>query len=193
MFTKAAFIKSLTLEAKIIKHLVTQIPKGQLDWRATPPQRSTLELLRYLSYSLFASAEYAVIQVWDRWEGHAAGAKDLQPAGFAKAMDKQIKALTALLADHDDAALQRTMTKHWTGTPITLGEGLMEMVLKPAVAYRMQLFLQAKASGAAQLSTSDCWQGKPMKVKKVKPAKAAKKTANKSVKKTAKKAKKGAV
>ena len=189
MFTKAAFIKSLTLEAKIINHLVTQSPKGQLDWRATPPQRSALELMRYLSYSLFASAEYAVIQVWDRWEGHAAGAKDLPPAGFAKTMDKQIKAIAALLAHYDDAALQRTMTKHWTGTPITLGEGLMEMVLKPAVAYRMQLFLQAKASGAAQLSTSDCWQGKPAKVKKVKKAKAVKKAA----KKAAKKAKKGAV
>lgn len=168
MFTKAAFIKSLTLEAKIMKHLVTQIPKGQLDWRATAPQRSTLELMRYLSYSLFASAEYAVIQAWDRWEGHVADAKDLQPAGFAKAMDKQMKAITALLSKYSDAALKRKTTTHWTGTPMPLGEGLMEMVLKPAVAYRMQLFLQAKASGAAQLSTSDCWQGKPMKVKKVK-------------------------
>ena len=33
------------------------------------------------------------------------------------------------------------------------------------VAYRMQLFLQVKASGAPQLGTSDCWQGKATKAK----------------------------
>jgi hypothetical protein len=46
-----------------------------------------------------------------------------------------------------------------------LGEALIELVLKTATAYRMQLFLYAKASGSAQLTSSDCWQGVAAKQK----------------------------
>jgi hypothetical protein len=165
MYTKAAFLKSIAHEGKIIKHLVTQIPAGQADWRMTPPQRSTLELIRFLSFMPLASVEFAVTQAWDKWEGHEAGAKDLQPAGFPKAMDKQIKAITKLLAKYGDAALKRKTTKHWNGTKMTLGDALVAMVLNTMVAYRMQLFLQVKASGAAHLTSSDCWQGKAAKAK----------------------------
>lgn len=166
MFTKASFLKSIALEAKIIKHLVTQIPKGKADWRLTPPQRSTIELIRFLSFMPFASVEFALTQAWDKWEGHESGAKNLQPAGFAKAMDKQMKGITKLLAKHGDAALKRKITKHWNGTELPLGDALVEMVLKTMVAYRMQLFLQVKASGAPHLGTSDCWMGKAAKAKK---------------------------
>lgn len=163
MYDKAAFLKALALEARIIKHLVAQISAGQLDFRFTPPQRSTGELMRYLSFSLLASTEFALTQEWSSWDRHEAGAKDLQPAGFAKAMDRQVKGIVKLLAKHGDAALKRKTTRHWNGTKLSLGEALVEMVLKVAVAYRMQLFLQAKASGAAHLGTSDCWQGKAAK------------------------------
>ncbi len=164
MYTKAAFLKSLAHETKIIKHLAAQVPAGQADFRLTPPQRSTIELLRYLCIVLIASSEYAVTQSWDKWEQHDASVKELPPEGVAKAMDKQFKAVTKLLATYNDAALKKKTTKAWTtGKKVTLGEGLVEMVLKPAVAYRMQLFLQVKASGAPQLATSDCWQGKAAK------------------------------
>jgi hypothetical protein len=165
MFTKAAFLKSLALETKIIKHLVTQIPAGKADWRMTPPQRSTIELIRFLTFMPFASVEFALTQAWDKWDGHEAGAKDLQPAAVAKAMDKQLKAITKLLAKHTDVSLKKKTTKHWNGTKMTLGEALVAMVLNTMVAYRMQLFLQVKASGAAHLTSSDCWQGKAAKAK----------------------------
>lgn len=166
MYTKDSFLTSIALEAKVIKHLVGQIPSGKNEWRLTPPQRSTIELVRFLSFMPLASVEFALTQAWDKWGGHEASAKDLQPAGFAKAMDQQIKGITKLLAKHGDAALKRKTTKHWNGSTLTLGEGLIEMVLKTMVAYRMQLFLQVKASGAPQLGTSDCWQGKAAKAKK---------------------------
>ena len=165
MYTKASFLKSIALEAKVMKHLVAQIPSGQAEWRLTPPQRSTLELLRFMTYMPYASVEFALTQAWDKWDGHEAAAKDLQPADFAKAMDKQIKGITKLLAKHGDAALKRKTTKHWNGTKLTLGEALIEMVVKTMTAYRMQLFLQVKASGAPHLATSDCWQGKAAKAK----------------------------
>jgi len=165
MYTKASFLKSLALEAKVIKHLVTQLPAGQEDWRLTPPQRSTGELMRYLSFALLASTEFALTQAWESWDKHEASAKDLDTATFAKAMDKQVKAITKMLAKHGDAALKRKTTKHWNGSKLTLGEALVEMVLKVAIAYRMQLFLHIKASGASHLGTSDCWEGKAAKAK----------------------------
>lgn len=165
MFTKSSFLKSIALEAKIMKHLVTQIPAGQADWRMTPPQRSTLELLRFLTFMPYASVEFALTQAWDKWDGHEAGAKDLQPADFAKAMDKQMKGITKLLAKHTDVSLKKKTTKHWNGTKMILGDALVAMVLNTMVAYRMQLFLQVKASGAAHLTSSDCWQGKAAKAK----------------------------
>jgi hypothetical protein len=166
MYTKASFLKSIALEAKIIKHLVTQIPKGKAGWRLTPPQRSTIELIRFLSFMPYASVEFALTQSWDKWDGYEAEAKDLQPAGFAKAMDKQMKGITKLLAKHTDATLKKKTTKHWNGTKMVLGDALVAMVLNTMVAYRMQLFLQVKASGAPHLGTSDCWMGKSAKAKK---------------------------
>ena len=166
MYSKAAFLSSLKAEAKIIKHLVTQVPADQLEYRPTPAQRSTLELMRYLSIVLAASGEYVVTGTWDHWGAAEAAGKDVTVATFAKAMDKQIKAVEKKLAKLGDAALKRKKTKHWNGQALTLGEGLVEMILKPAVAYRMQLFLYAKASGASTLGTSDCWFGKAEKKKK---------------------------
>jgi hypothetical protein len=166
MYTKSSFLKSLRHEAKVVKHLATQIPAGQLDYRPTPAQRSALELLRYLSTCTQSAAVFATTQSWDHWDALDAQAKTLDAAGFAKAIDRQTKAVEKALAKQTDKTLQKKQIKTWSGVKCTLGEGLVEMVLKPLTAYRMQLFLYAKASGASHLTSSDCWQGKPAKAKK---------------------------
>jgi hypothetical protein len=45
------------------------------------------------------------------------------------------------------------------GTPVKMGQGLVDMVVKCLAAYRMQLFLYAKAAGAHQLGPANCWMG----------------------------------
>jgi hypothetical protein len=42
-------VASLQNEVRILLHLVSKIDRSQLNYRATPSQRSTLGLLRYLS------------------------------------------------------------------------------------------------------------------------------------------------
>src|ERR1041384_306999 len=49
VLTKAELIASLQNEVRILLHLASKIDRAQLDYRPTPKQRSTLELLRYLS------------------------------------------------------------------------------------------------------------------------------------------------
>ncbi len=165
MYRKADLLKSLKLEAKIIKHLASVITPAQLDYRPTPAQRSTLEVLQYLAYAPLATTEYLVSGSWDHYEAMAAAAKELAPATIAKALDKQVSAIAKRLAKLSDAQILRKSVKSWSGKKMGLGEALVELVLKTATAYRMQLFLHAKASGSAQLTSSDCWQGVAAKKK----------------------------
>ena len=46
--TKEEVIAQLQKEVRILVHLASKIDRAQLDYRPTPKQRSTIELLRYL-------------------------------------------------------------------------------------------------------------------------------------------------
>jgi hypothetical protein len=49
VLTKEELIGSLQNEVRILQHLCTKIEPSMIDYRPTPKQRSTLELLRYLT------------------------------------------------------------------------------------------------------------------------------------------------
>ena len=49
VLTKEELIASLQNEVRILVHLTTKVDRNQLDYRPTPTQRSTIELLRYLT------------------------------------------------------------------------------------------------------------------------------------------------
>src|SRR5580765_6013879 len=49
VLTKSELIASLQGEVRILLHLAGKVDRAMLDYRPTPKQRSTLELLRYLS------------------------------------------------------------------------------------------------------------------------------------------------
>jgi len=46
MITRDQLLASMKHETRVIKHLATKVPAGQFDWRPTPKQRSTIELMR---------------------------------------------------------------------------------------------------------------------------------------------------
>src|SRR5688572_17288804 len=50
VLTKQELTASLQNEMRILLHLASKVEPKMLDYRPTPKQRSTLELLRYLSY-----------------------------------------------------------------------------------------------------------------------------------------------
>src|SRR5215471_21016279 len=49
VLTKSELISSLQHEVQILLHLASKIDRSKLDYRPTPKQRSTIELLKYLS------------------------------------------------------------------------------------------------------------------------------------------------
>jgi hypothetical protein len=96
---------------------------------------------------------------WDEAEAREAASQFVTPEGFDAEMARQQEEVEALVrAIPDDDFLERTATLPW-GAPASLGEALVTTVLKTLVAYRMQLFLYAKAAGAHELGPSNCWVG----------------------------------
>jgi hypothetical protein len=168
MFTKKDFLASVDREAAILAHLAKQVPEGQLDYRPTPAQRSTIELMRYLSMAPLFSARFAVAGTYSgaEWDELEKKSQSITVDNFGAAMKRQAREIGKLLSKIDDAALRKRKSKTWDGMSLSLGAVLIGIVLKFLTAYRMQLFLYAKASGASHLGTSDCWAGKAMKKKK---------------------------
>src|SRR6266481_5805542 len=66
VLTKEELIASLRHEVRILTHLAGKVDKSKLDYRPTPKQRSTLELLQYMA--IMGTTQVAVIKtgVFDR-------------------------------------------------------------------------------------------------------------------------------
>jgi hypothetical protein len=160
MITRDQLIASMRHETEVVKHLSTKVPAGQLDWRPTPKQRSTLELMRYLTTCAIVPVRAMIERGWDHAEALEAASEAVSAETFAAAMDAQMAAVEAAVRAVPEADfLARDATMPW-GAPTKLGLSLVDCGLKTLVAYRMQLFLYAKESGAADLGPANCWAGR---------------------------------
>jgi hypothetical protein len=159
MLGRKQCIESMRHEIRIIRHLATKVPPGQLDWRPAPVQRSLRELLQYLTTCALIPAVFIRDGRWDAAEKLEEEAGKLDPKDFDAAMEREEKALVAIVEGFSDAAMEERPTAMPWGTPCMTGEGFVNMCLKTLVAYRMQLFLYAKQSGNHDLGPANCWVG----------------------------------
>lgn len=153
--------ESIQLELHILEHLFNEIPKDNLlamEYRPSPGQRSLLELLRYLSYAGIGGCLAAVEGGFDGFRRVAARAEDMPAEEFPAALARQKEEITELFAGLEDEDLATRRSKNPLGQEMSLGKALLELPFRWLVAYRMQLFLYAKANGA-DLWTPDCWYG----------------------------------
>lgn len=158
VLTKSELIAALQNETRILLHLAGKVDHARLDYRPTPKQRSTIELLRYLS--MMGPALVQVTKAgfdpaaWTAAE-HAVAAHDFTQTVAAIAAHADTYA--ALLADVSDADLRAEIELF--GETATRGSQLVNLVLCSCAAYRMQLFLYLKASGRDELNTMNLWAG----------------------------------
>jgi hypothetical protein len=159
VLTKPELIASLQNEVRILLHLASKIDAATLDYRPTPKQRSTIELLRYLSMMGPELVKAAKIQAFDE-----AGWKAAEQAAAGQTLDQVVATIAAhadtyatLLADVADADLRGAIDMF--GEQSTLGAFLVQWVLCGCTAYRMQLFLYLKACGREELGTWNLWSG----------------------------------
>jgi hypothetical protein len=157
--TKEDVIAQLQKEVRILLHLASKIDRSKLDYRPTPKQRSTIELLRYLVNMgpvLVRSIKSGAFDV-EAWQ-----------AGTATANAADFDQVLALIGAHESE--YASLLASWTeadfrgsielfGRSATRAAWLLELVLNGCAAYRTQLFLYLKACGREELGTSNLWQG----------------------------------
>ncbi len=159
MISRDQLLATMRHETNVIKHLATKVPPGALEWRPTPKQRSTLELLRYLTTCGIVPVKAMIDGGWDHAPAIEKASESVAPAEFAAAMDAQMAEIErAVRAVPEADFLTKDATMPW-GAPTKLGIALVDCGVKPLVAYRMQLFLYAKESGASDLGPANCWVG----------------------------------
>ena len=160
MSIKQDLLDSFAHEVRVIQHLAGKLSESQLDFRPTPGQRSTLELLQYLSRSGVVGCEIAISQDWDRVKALSAEGKATTAASFAAEMNNQLKQIEGRLAEFSDADLIEKRGKTPWGDEMSLNRALVECGLKFLSNYRLQLFLYAKQSGSENLGTANAWGGR---------------------------------
>ena len=157
--TKEELIAQLQKEVRILLHLATKIDRSSLDYRPTPKQRSTIELLRYL-----VNMGPLLIR------GIKAGSFDIEgwQASVAKANAADFDQVMAMIRAQE--AEYASLLASWTeadfrgriemfGRTETRAAFLLELVLGGCAAYRTQLFCYLKSCGREELTTSNLWQG----------------------------------
>jgi hypothetical protein len=159
VLTKEDLIGSLQNEVRILQHLCTKIEPSMLDYRPAPKQRSTLELLRYLTNmgpELVKGAKTGTFDV-ESWTKATQEAEARDFAQTVKALAAQHDTYAALIGPMTDADFRETINIF--GTPMSRGSFIVNLVLSGCAAYRTQIFLYLKACGREELSTANLWGG----------------------------------
>jgi hypothetical protein len=159
VLTKAELIASLQHEVRILLHLTSKIDRTMLEYRPTPKQRSTMELLRYLTLMGPMMVKFAKAGTFDpaAWtvEEKAAAARDFDQTVAAIAAHGD--AYAGLIGDMSDADFRGEIEMF--GSKTTRGAFIVNLVLCGCAAYRTQLFMYLKACGREELSTMNLWAG----------------------------------
>lgn len=163
VLTKEELIASLQNEVRILLHLAGKVDPSKLDYRPTPKQRSTLELLRYMA--IMGPTQLAVIKagVFDRaamsaaWGPADAAAKAMTFEQAISAIQEQSAEYARELGTWTEADFRAEVDMF--GRKSTRGSLLVNLVLSGHAAYRMQLFGYLKACGREELNTMNLWAG----------------------------------
>ena len=159
MISKDQLADAMLRECDIIKHLQTKLDPENLDYRPSPEQRSTRELLQYLSVVGIAASRCMAAADWKLFREFSERAETVTFEGFPAAMDEQKKELRALFDGFDEKLLETQAAPLPGGGEAPLGLAILGGPFKWLTAYKLQLFLYAKACGATELGTANAWAG----------------------------------
>jgi hypothetical protein len=162
--TKEELIASLQNEVRIFVHLAGKVDKAHLDYRPTPKQRSTLELLQYMA--IMAPTQIISIKGGDfsrptmmaTWGAAEAASKAMSFEQAVAAIQKQSDELASMLNGWSDADFRGEVDLF--GQKNSRAYLVVNLVLCGFAGYRMQLFCYLKASGREELNTINLWMGK---------------------------------
>jgi hypothetical protein len=163
VLTKEELIALLQNEVRILVHLAGKVDKSKLDYRPTPTQRSTLELVQYLA--MMGPTQIAMIKAGtsDRaalgalWGPAEAAVKAMNFDQVVATIQKQSDEYPRLLGGWTEADFRTEVDLF--GQKSSRGSLLVSLVLGAYAAYRTQLFCYLKACGREELNTMNLWGG----------------------------------
>ena len=158
MITKEQLAASMVHECNVSIHLVEKLSPRARGYRPTEGQRTTEELLRYLSICGIAGTRSMAEGNWKIFSEYVERAKTLSIEEFPAAMKRQREELIAFFAAASDELLAKEAGVPGAGK-MPLDAAIMSGPLKWLTGYKMQLFLYAKATGTAAIGTSNAWGG----------------------------------
>lgn len=160
MLSKQHLLDAMIRECDISLHLYGKLRPDSFGYRPHEGQRTTLELLRYLSVCGIAGTRCMAERSWKMFSDlYGARAKEMPAEGFPDAMKLQKKELQEFFASLSEDTLRNQEAPLPGGSMLPLGAAILNGPVKWLTAYKMQLFLYAKASGASELVTSNAWRG----------------------------------
>jgi hypothetical protein len=159
VLSKAELIASLKQEVRILVHLCGKVEKAAIDYRPTPKQRSTLELLQYLVIMGPELVKAVKTGNFDTasWTAAEAAAKAGTFDQTVAALDAQAGLYEQALGAMSDADFREEIDM-W-GTKASRGFFIVNFVLSGHAAYRTQLFCYLKSCGREELGTMNLWAG----------------------------------
>ena len=159
VLTKAELIDALQTEIRILLHLAAKADQKALDYRPTAKQRSTLEVLRYLTMMGPALVDAATTGKFDldAWTASEQAATTRSADETLAAIAAQSDWYASALSGMSDADFRAEVAPF--GDKTTRGAFIVRWVLSGLAAYRTQIFLYLKSCGREELGTSNLWRG----------------------------------
>ena len=160
MITKDQLAESMLRECDILVHLFTKLPDAAFDYRPSEQQRTTLALLRYVAICAAAGIRCMSAGDWSLFKGYSERVAEMPAADFPAAMERQKAEIAEFFANTSEETLQtQEAPMPGGGVMMPLGAAILNGPFKWLAAYKMQLFLYAKAAGANELRTANLWRG----------------------------------
>ncbi len=158
---QAEFVRSVEREYFIVRRICDVLSPDDLAFRPSENQRSIEELLRYLSWCGYESVHQILAgENYEESQFKKTADEFLIeefPARIGEQADLIRQAIEQLLGED----WQDRKAQYWWGQEGSLPAVLVETTLKWLTAYRMNLFLFAKAAGHSELDRKACWAVSP--------------------------------
>ena len=159
MISKEQIAASMMFECDVAKHLHTKLTPQSYDYKPTGGQRSTLELLRYLSICGIAGIQSLTQSDWKVFRTYVERSSKMKADEFPAAMDLQKKEIKEFFNSVTERDLETRDALLPVGGTQLLGQAILNLPYKWLAAYKLQLFLYAKATGASEIGTANAWMG----------------------------------
>ena len=157
MVTKNDLRDMLIHEYRVIRQLIPKIPEGSEDFRLSPPQRSTMELLHYLALlgpGVLHAANDGTFQWYSENAPKLAGMTLADAPSYIDGAIAEMEHVLRGWTDEDLATRDVSVPRH---PERKLGPWVLHTACRFIPAYKLQLFHHAKAAGNADIGTWDAW------------------------------------